>query len=168
MMFLLSAQIFHLESFLYAWSTLLRISRGGEFLKLLSEKNLKNIFPKLAVISYSLLNTTLWKSPLWAYYSFKSNKAMSSLSGCFWDFYWVFQIFRWVSFRNSWNFSVIFFKYCFYLILFSSLLELQLLICYMLSFCHLLFTLLFFIFLHAEFWIIPSYFLFNHSFLSHI
>lgn len=85
-MFLLSSQTFHLQSFPYAWSTLLRIFRGSEFLKFLLsvKKDLEKYFSKVG--SYFLQHTkhsivpTLLKSPLWAYYSFKSNEAICLLS----------------------------------------------------------------------------------------
>lgn len=85
MMFLFAPQTFHLESFPCAWSTLLRISRGGDFLKFLSvSKDLQKYFYQVG--SYFLQHTKesillmLLRSPLWACYSFNGNAALCLLS----------------------------------------------------------------------------------------
>lgn len=102
MMFLLAPQTFHLESFPYAWSTLLRISRGGDFLKFLSvrEDLQKYFYP---VGSHFLQHTkesillVLLKSPLWACYSFKGNEALCLLSLAAFEI--LFSVLSWGQFR---------------------------------------------------------------------
>lgn len=113
-------------------------------LKLLSvRKDLEKCFSKVG--SYFLQHTkhgivpTLLKSPLWAYYSFKSNEAICLLSLAAFETFIEF-------FKSVDGYP-------------SVILELQLLnMCYMQSFYCIFYSLVFFfIFLHAEFWIIPSY-----------
>lgn len=123
MIFLLVPQTFHLESFPYALSTLLRISREGDFLKFLSvRKDLQKYFYQVG--SYFLQHTKesillmLLKSPLWACYSFKGNEALCLLSLAAFEIF--FSVLSWGQFRfyvtrgrlpfiyPTWNFIEVF------------------------------------------------------------